>query len=51
MQEWGGLHPIGRLIQPADVARLVTFLASDDASVITGAPYLVDGGLLAKLGV
>lgn len=51
MREWGGMHPIGRLIQPDDVARLVAFLASDDASVITGAPYLVDGGLLARLGV
>lgn len=51
MQQWGHQHPIGRLIQPDDVARLVAFLASDDAAVITGAPYLVDGGLLAKIGV
>ncbi|HEY0448455.1 SDR family NAD(P)-dependent oxidoreductase [Actinophytocola sp.] len=51
MREWGGLHPLGRLIQPEDVAGLVAFLASDDAAVITGAPHLVDGGLLAKLGV
>lgn len=51
MQEWGHQHPIGRLIQPDDVARVVAFLVSDDASVITGAPHLVDGGLLARLGV
>lgn len=51
MREWGRLHPIGRLIQPEEVARVVIFLASDDASVITGAPYLVDGGLLAKIGI
>jgi NAD(P)-dependent dehydrogenase (short-subunit alcohol dehydrogenase family) len=51
MREWGSLHPIGRLIQPDDVAGLVAFLVSDDAAVITGAPHLVDGGLLAKLGV
>jgi NAD(P)-dependent dehydrogenase (short-subunit alcohol dehydrogenase family) len=51
MQRWGNLHPIGRLIQPGEVAALVAFLASDDASAITGAPYLVDGGLTAKLGV
>src|SRR5262245_14795393 len=51
MKEWGGLHPIGRLIQPEDVAGLVAFLASDDAAVITGAPHLVDGGLLSRLGV
>jgi NAD(P)-dependent dehydrogenase (short-subunit alcohol dehydrogenase family) len=51
MNDWGGQHPIGRLIQPEDIASVVAFLASDDASVITGAPYLVDGGLLARLGV
>jgi NAD(P)-dependent dehydrogenase (short-subunit alcohol dehydrogenase family) len=51
MQSWGKLHPIGRLIQPDEVARLIAFLASDDASAITGAPYLVDGGLTAKLGI
>lgn len=51
MRQWGRQHPIGRLIQPEDVARLVTFLVSDDAAVITGAPYFVDGGLLARLGV
>jgi NAD(P)-dependent dehydrogenase (short-subunit alcohol dehydrogenase family) len=51
MEGWGHLHPINRLIQPAEVASLIAFLASDDASAITGAPYLVDGGLLAKLGV
>jgi NAD(P)-dependent dehydrogenase (short-subunit alcohol dehydrogenase family) len=51
MQSWGRLHPIGRLIQPDEVASLIAFLVSDDASAITGAPYLVDGGLTAKLGV
>ncbi|SDU56493.1 SDR family NAD(P)-dependent oxidoreductase [Jiangella alkaliphila] len=51
MHDWGRQHPIGRLIQPSDVAGLVAFLASDDAATITGAPYLVDGGLLARLGV
>lgn len=51
MREWGALHPIGRLIQPEDVAGLVAFLASDDAAAITGAPHLVDGGLLAKIGM
>lgn len=51
MKEWGSQHPIGRLIQPESVAGLVAFLASDDASVITGAPHFVDGGLLSRLGV
>ncbi|MEM7770754.1 MAG: glucose 1-dehydrogenase [Cyanobacteria bacterium P01_A01_bin.37] len=37
--------PLGRLGQPEDVSGLVTFLASDDASYITGSTYFVDGGL------
>jgi len=51
METWGRNHPIGRLIQPHEVAKIVLFLVSDDASAITGAPYMVDGGLLARLGV
>jgi glucose 1-dehydrogenase len=38
--------PLNRLGQPNDVASLVTFLASDDASYITGTTFFVDGGLL-----
>ncbi|MEL6381979.1 MAG: glucose 1-dehydrogenase [Cyanobacteria bacterium J06626_18] len=37
--------PLGRLGQPNDVSGLVTFLASDDASYITGSTFFVDGGL------
>jgi NAD(P)-dependent dehydrogenase (short-subunit alcohol dehydrogenase family) len=51
MEQWGRQHPIGRLIQPEEIAAVTAFLASDDAAAITGAPYLVDGGLLARLGV
>ena len=39
--------PIGRLGQPEDVAAVITFLASDDASFVTGAEYVVDGGFTA----
>jgi NAD(P)-dependent dehydrogenase (short-subunit alcohol dehydrogenase family) len=37
-------HPIGRLGVPNEVANAVLFLASDDASFITGAAFSVDGG-------
>lgn len=38
------IHPLGRLGKPADVAGLAAFLASDDASFITGESILIDGG-------
>ncbi len=41
------LHPLGRFGQPADVAGLAVFLASDEAKWITGAAMPVDGGYLA----
>jgi NAD(P)-dependent dehydrogenase (short-subunit alcohol dehydrogenase family) len=37
--------PLGRLVQPAEVAKAAVFLASDDASFITGIELFVDGGI------
>lgn len=42
-----GVHPIGRLGRPEDVAGLAVYLASDASSWVTGAIYPVDGGYLA----
>ena len=42
-----GLHPIGRLGRADEVANAVLFLASDEASFVTGAYLLVDGGYAA----
>ena len=43
-----GLHPIGRLGEPEEVAELILWLASDKSSFVTGAYYPVDGGYLAQ---
>jgi NAD(P)-dependent dehydrogenase (short-subunit alcohol dehydrogenase family) len=42
------MHPMGRLGEPDEVARAIVFLASDEASFITGAILPVDGGYLAR---
>lgn len=44
------LYPVGRIGRPEEIAKLVAFLASDDASFITGSTYLIDGGLSAQWG-
>lgn len=43
-----GLHPVGRLGTPDEVAALTCFLLSDEASFITGSYHLVDGGYTAQ---
>jgi NAD(P)-dependent dehydrogenase (short-subunit alcohol dehydrogenase family) len=47
LQEIGHLHAVGRIAQPAEIARAIVFLCSDDASFITGSIQLVDGGMTA----
>lgn len=42
-----GVHPLGRLGEPEDVAGLAVYLASDESSWVTGATMPVDGGYLA----
>lgn len=46
-REWGRFHLLNRLGEPAEVARAILFLSSDDASFITGTELLVDGGYTA----
>jgi NAD(P)-dependent dehydrogenase (short-subunit alcohol dehydrogenase family) len=42
------LHALKRIGEPDEVAALITFLASSEASFITGSYYAVDGGYLAS---
>jgi len=49
LHEWGKVQPLGRILEPEEIARLVSFLLSDEASAITGSTHLADGGMLARL--
>ena len=51
VQPWFDRIPLGRFGRAAEVARLMVFLASEDASYITGQAIAIDGGLLAHTGL
>jgi dihydroanticapsin dehydrogenase len=44
-----GLHPLGRLGSPLDLAGAFVYLASDEAAWVTGTALVVDGGLTAGI--
>jgi NAD(P)-dependent dehydrogenase (short-subunit alcohol dehydrogenase family) len=46
-----GAAPLGRMGTPEEMGAVIAFLASDDASFVTGASLLADGGVLAKVPV
>ena len=48
---FGAAHPLGRIGEPAEVAELVAFLASDKAGFISGTDHRIDGALTAGLAV
>lgn len=41
-------EPIGRLGRPEDIANAALFLASEESSFATGAPFIIDGGYVAR---
>lgn len=49
VKEWGTSHALGRVGLPIEVGTVCSFLASSEASFVTGAEIRVDGGLLARI--
>jgi NAD(P)-dependent dehydrogenase (short-subunit alcohol dehydrogenase family) len=50
-KRFGASHPLGRIGEPEEVADMVAYLASRRAAFVTGADFVIDGGLTAGLGV
>jgi NAD(P)-dependent dehydrogenase (short-subunit alcohol dehydrogenase family) len=48
-RELAGIHPVGRLGDPEDVAAAVAYLASEEAGYVTGTSLVVDGGRTAVM--
>ncbi len=46
-RRWRAKHPLGRIAMPDEVAQAILFLASEDASFVTGTALPVDGGITA----
>lgn len=46
--DWGGAHMLHRIADPREIANAILFLASDEASFITGENLMVDGGYTAR---
>ena len=49
MNQLKAITPLSRMGQPEEMAKVVSFLASDDASFISGTDVLADGGLIVKI--
>ena len=41
-------QPMGRMAHPSEIAKVITFLLSDDASFVNGADWIIDGGLSGR---
>jgi len=48
MEKSLAIQPMGRMGEPQEIAKVVTFLLSDDASFVNGSDWAVDGGLSAR---
>jgi NAD(P)-dependent dehydrogenase (short-subunit alcohol dehydrogenase family) len=51
IDEWGSLHPIGRVARSEEIADVIVFLVSPFSSFVTGAEVRVDGGTLAGVAL